>query len=90
MKNIMKAKQTCLLETKTVRPSRFGIKIRYAELGGSENPPVLLLHGVPEKYFIPRNLGTSIFGGLKKKSLSKTGGKKEKTLYTLKSQPDTF
>ena len=45
--NIM-AKQSRLLDTKTVRLNKSDLKVRYAELGDSTNPPVLLLHGVPE------------------------------------------
>ena len=37
-----------LLITKNVRIQKFGINIRYAELGHSGNPKILLLHGVPE------------------------------------------
>lgn len=41
-------KQSRLLDTKTVRLNKEGLNIRYAELGDSTRPPVLLLHGVPE------------------------------------------
>ncbi len=41
-------KQHCLLVTKTVRLKREELNVRYAELGDPANPPVLLLHGVPE------------------------------------------
>ena len=41
-------KENRLLDTKTVRLNRFGTHIRYAELGDRKNPPLLLLHGVPE------------------------------------------
>ena len=46
----MKAKQnnSKLLSTKKVRIQEFGINIRYAELGDTVNPTILLLHGVPE------------------------------------------
>ncbi|MGI9455237.1 MAG: alpha/beta fold hydrolase, partial [Aeoliella sp.] len=37
-----------LLDTKTVQLNKSGLNIRYAELGDTANPPVLLLHGVPE------------------------------------------
>ena len=43
-----KAKQNRLLDTKTVRLNKLGLNVRYAELGDSTRPPVLLLHGVPE------------------------------------------
>jgi pimeloyl-ACP methyl ester carboxylesterase len=36
------------LATQTVRLQKAGLRIRYAELGDPENPPVILLHGVPE------------------------------------------
>ena len=36
------------IDTKTVRLNKPDLKVRYAELGDSTNPPVLLLHGVPE------------------------------------------
>ena len=42
------AKQNRLLDTKTVRLNKSGLNVRYAELGDPANPPVLLLHGVPE------------------------------------------
>ncbi len=42
------AKQNRLLVTKTVRLRKEGLNVRYAELGDPTNPPVLLLHGVPE------------------------------------------
>ncbi len=41
-------KQNQLLDTKFVRLSKSGLNIRYSELGDSANPPVVLLHGVPE------------------------------------------
>jgi len=44
----MKNLQSSLLDTKTVRLNKSGLNIRYAELGDPANPPVLLLHGVPE------------------------------------------
>ncbi len=37
-----------LLDTKTVRLDRSGLNVRYAELGDPANPPLSLLHGVPE------------------------------------------
>jgi pimeloyl-ACP methyl ester carboxylesterase len=37
-----------LLHTKKVRIRKFGLNIRYAELGDNNNPTILLLHGVPE------------------------------------------
>lgn len=37
-----------LLNTKRVRINKYGLSIRYAELGNSNNPTILLLHGVPE------------------------------------------
>lgn len=37
-----------LLNTKTIRVQKFGLNIRYAELGDSNKPAILLLHGVPE------------------------------------------
>ncbi len=37
-----------LLDTKTMRLDRSGLNVRYAELGDPANPPLLLLHGVPE------------------------------------------
>lgn len=40
--------QNRLLDTKKIHLNKFGINIRYAELGNSKNPPILLLHGVPE------------------------------------------
>lgn len=40
--------QSKLLSTKKVRVKKFGLNIRYAELGERENPTVILLHGVPE------------------------------------------
>ncbi|MGX1930944.1 alpha/beta fold hydrolase [Flagellimonas sp. 2504JD4-2] len=43
-----KDRQSKLLSTKNVRIKKFGLNIRYAELGNSENPTILLLHGVPE------------------------------------------
>ncbi|WP_190811455.1 alpha/beta fold hydrolase [Flagellimonas sp. S3867] len=40
--------QSKLLNTKKVRIKKFGLNIRYAEMGNSQNPTILLLHGVPE------------------------------------------
>ncbi|WP_298794850.1 alpha/beta fold hydrolase [uncultured Allomuricauda sp.] len=40
--------QSKLLPTKKVQIEKFGLNIRYAELGKKENPTILLLHGVPE------------------------------------------
>lgn len=37
-----------LLNTKNMRLKKHGLNIRYAELGNSNNPTILLLHGVPE------------------------------------------
>ncbi len=37
-----------LLSTNKVHIQEFGINIRYAELGDTANPTILLLHGVPE------------------------------------------
>ncbi|WP_411029716.1 alpha/beta fold hydrolase [Spongiimicrobium sp. 3-5] len=37
-----------LFSTKQVRIQKFGLTIRYAELGSPNNPTILLLHGVPE------------------------------------------
>ncbi len=37
-----------LLNTKKVRIQKFGLNIRYAELGDRDKPAILLLHGVPE------------------------------------------
>lgn len=37
-----------LLNTKKVRIQKFGLNIRYAELGHRDKPAILLLHGVPE------------------------------------------
>ncbi len=42
------AKQNRLLATKTVRLKKEELNVRYAELGDPANPPVRLLHGVPE------------------------------------------
>ena len=42
------AKPSRLLDTKTVRLNRFGLNVRYAELGDPTKPSALLLHGVPE------------------------------------------
>ena len=44
----MKKLPNRLLATKTVRLKKEEINVRYAELGDPTNPPVLLLHGVPE------------------------------------------
>ncbi|MCZ6890617.1 MAG: alpha/beta hydrolase [Gammaproteobacteria bacterium] len=44
----MNATQNHLLATRTVRLKKYGLDVRYAELGDPANPPVLLLHGVPE------------------------------------------
>lgn len=41
-------KQNHLLDTKTIRLNKSSLNIRYAELGNPANPPLLLLHGVPE------------------------------------------
>ena len=41
-------RQNHLLDTKIVRLNQSGLNVRYAELGDPANPPVLLLHGVPE------------------------------------------
>ena len=48
MKEDIMTKSNCLLDTKTIRLNKSGLKLRYAELGDSTHPPVLLLHGVPE------------------------------------------
>lgn len=40
--------QTALLETKKVHINKFDIDLRYAELGNPTDPPIILLHGVPE------------------------------------------
>lgn len=45
---ITKADQNRLLDTKTVRLNRSGLNLRYAELGDSAHPTVVLMHGVPE------------------------------------------
>ncbi len=37
-----------LLDTKTMRLDRSGLNVPYAELGDPANPPLSLLHGVPE------------------------------------------
>ena len=42
------AKENRLLDTKIVRLNQSGLNVRYAELGDPTNPPVILLHGVPE------------------------------------------
>ncbi|NIU88353.1 MAG: alpha/beta fold hydrolase, partial [Candidatus Dadabacteria bacterium] len=39
---------TSLLDTKTVRLNKSNINVRYAELGDSACPKLILLHGVPE------------------------------------------
>jgi|GEM_PF-4233512 len=39
--------QNFLLKTQTIRLSKSGLNLRYAELGDPAKPPVLLLHGVP-------------------------------------------
>lgn len=44
----MKNSRNSLLDTKTVKLNNSGLNIRYAQLGNPANPPVLLLHGVPE------------------------------------------
>jgi pimeloyl-ACP methyl ester carboxylesterase len=44
----MSKQQNRLLKTKTLRLKKHGLNVRYAELGDPVNPPVLLLHGVPE------------------------------------------
>ena len=41
-------KQNALMDTKTIRLNKSSLNIRYAELGNPANPPLLLLHGVPE------------------------------------------
>lgn len=41
-------KESRLLVTKNVRLNTEGLNVRYAELGDPTNPPLLLLHGVPE------------------------------------------
>ena len=41
-------KQNRLLDTKKVYLNKFNINLRYAELGDAKNPPIILLHGVPE------------------------------------------
>lgn len=41
-------KQNRLLGTKNVHLNTSGLNLRYAELGDPTNPPLLLLHGVPE------------------------------------------
>ena len=41
-------KQNHLLDTKKILLDKFDISLRYAELGDVENPPIILLHGVPE------------------------------------------
>lgn len=41
-------KQSKLLPTTKVQIEKFGLNIRYTELGKKENPTILLLHGVPE------------------------------------------
>ena len=43
-----KARPGRLLATETVRLQKQGVQVRYAELGDSEKPPLILLHGVPE------------------------------------------
>jgi pimeloyl-ACP methyl ester carboxylesterase len=40
--------QNHLLDTKKVYLNKFDINLRYADLGISKNPPIILLHGVPE------------------------------------------
>ena len=37
-----------LLSTKKIYLNKFDINLRYADLGSSKNPPIILLHGVPE------------------------------------------
>lgn len=41
-------KQNRLIDTKKVYLNKFDINLRYAELGNKKNPPIILLHGVPE------------------------------------------
>lgn len=41
-------KQNRLMDTKKVYLNKFDINLRYAELGNQKNPPIILLHGVPE------------------------------------------
>jgi len=48
MKTDTMIKQNRLLDTKTVRLNKLGLKVRYAELGDRTKPPIVLLHGVPE------------------------------------------
>ena len=46
---LMKTKlPSALLPTTTLRLDKAGKQIRYSQLGNPENPPLLLLHGVPE------------------------------------------
>ena len=40
--------QNHLLDTKKIYLNKFDINLRYADLGNSKNPPIILLHGVPE------------------------------------------
>ena len=46
--NVIESTQNHLLDTKTVLLNQSGLRVRYAELGDPANPPLLLLHGVPE------------------------------------------
>ncbi len=48
MKTDTMKKQNRLLDTKTVWLNKLGLNVRYAELGDSKHPPILLMHGVPE------------------------------------------
>jgi len=42
------SRQSVMLPTQTLQLKNAGINIRYAAVGKPENPPVILLHGVPE------------------------------------------
>lgn len=48
MKSNTMTKQNRLLDTKSVYLKKLGLSVRYTELGDSTQPPILLLHGVPE------------------------------------------
>jgi pimeloyl-ACP methyl ester carboxylesterase len=48
MKHNTTTKQNRLLDTKRVHLNKFNINLRYSELGDPNNPPIILLHGVPE------------------------------------------
>lgn len=58
----MKANQenSKLLDTNKLRIQRFGLNIRYAELGNSDNPTILLLHGVPENLYAWYDIAPSL------------------------------